>query len=158
MGDFNAEISNKYVNEFCMTYKLNSLIKEPTCFKNIENPTCIDLIITNRPRSFCHSTAIETGLSDFHKLTITVLRSNFAKLKPKIIHFRAFRKFCNFAFREDLLKELFTNDISPAQLNSFKDTVLRVIGRHAPRKKKYVRNNQANFMNTDLNKAIMKRS
>ena len=28
--------------------KLRNLIKEPTCFKNPENPACIDLILTSK--------------------------------------------------------------------------------------------------------------
>ena len=43
-----------------------------TCFKNPNNPSCIGLLITNRPKRFQNSMAIETGLSDFHKMCITV--------------------------------------------------------------------------------------
>ena len=45
-----------------------------TCFKNPINPTCIDLITTNRPKSFKESEVIETGLSDFHKMSLTVMK------------------------------------------------------------------------------------
>ena len=62
MGDFNAELSNNFVDNFCGCYSLKSLIKKPKCFKNPDNPTCIDLILTNR--RFQNSTIIETGLSD----------------------------------------------------------------------------------------------
>ena len=31
---------------------LSSLIKEPTCYKNPQNPSCIGLILTNSPYSF----------------------------------------------------------------------------------------------------------
>ena len=48
MGDFNAELSNNFVDNFCGCYSLKSLIKKPKCFKNPDNPTCIDLILTNR--------------------------------------------------------------------------------------------------------------
>ena len=33
-------------------YSLKSLIKQPTYYKNSEKQTCIDLILTNMPRSF----------------------------------------------------------------------------------------------------------
>ena len=52
-----------------------SLIKDHTCFKSVENPSCVDLILTNMPKSFQNSMVIETGLSDFHKLTKTVLNN-----------------------------------------------------------------------------------
>ena len=51
MGDFNAEFQNHFLKEFCDLYNLKTLIKEPTCFKNPENPTCIDLMLTNSYRS-----------------------------------------------------------------------------------------------------------
>ena len=35
-------------SEFCETTNLKSLVKEPICFKSLENPTSIDLILTNR--------------------------------------------------------------------------------------------------------------
>ena len=65
------------MKDFCETYNLKNLIKEPTCYKNAQNPTSIDLILTNRIHSFQHSDVIETGLSDFHKMTVTVPKTNF---------------------------------------------------------------------------------
>ena len=51
---------------FCDTFNLTSLIKEPTCYKNPDNPSCIDLILINKPPSFQTSCGAETGLFDFH--------------------------------------------------------------------------------------------
>ena len=48
-------------------------------FKNIEKPSCIDLILTNCPRSFQMSCAIETRLSDFCKILVTALRTTCCK-------------------------------------------------------------------------------
>ena len=45
LGDFSAETSNTTISEFCEIYNLKkSLTKESTCFKSLENSTCIDLI------------------------------------------------------------------------------------------------------------------
>ena len=52
LGDFNICVEDSSMPEFCDTYNLKSLIREPTCYKNPENPSCIDLILTNRPCSF----------------------------------------------------------------------------------------------------------
>ena len=49
MGDFNVSMSNKAMEDFCSLNNLESLIKKPTCYKNHENPTCIDIILTNIP-------------------------------------------------------------------------------------------------------------
>ena len=87
---------------FIWKYNLKDLLKQPTCFKNLENPTCIDHILTNYPESFHSSSVFETGLSDFHKLTLTVLKVFHVKHKPKIIQYRDFNHFDNASFRTDL--------------------------------------------------------
>ena len=74
MGDFNAEPADTVVSDFCEIYNLKNIIREKTCFKNPNNPSCIDLIITNRPKSCQNSIVIETGLSYFHEICITVMK------------------------------------------------------------------------------------
>ena len=74
-------------------HNLKTLIKQKTCFKNPENPTCIDLILTNTSRRFPNSSVFETGLPDFHKLTIAVLKQYFPKLKPKVVNYRDYENF-----------------------------------------------------------------
>ena len=66
----------------------------------------IDLIVTNRPRSFCNSDSLETGLSDFHKLIVTVLKTFFKKQSSKIISYRNYKNFSNDLFRTDLINEI----------------------------------------------------
>ena len=61
------------MEQFCASYKLKSLIKEHTCFKSVDNPSCIELILTNHPKCFQNSGVYETVISDFHKLTFTLL-------------------------------------------------------------------------------------
>ena len=63
---------------------LKSLIKEFTCFKSVDNPSCIDLILINHPKRFQISGVYETGTSNFHKLTFTVHKTYFQKGKPKL--------------------------------------------------------------------------
>ena len=47
LGDFNSEFSEPCLNDFCDIYNLKNLGKKPTCFKNPDNPSCIDLFLTN---------------------------------------------------------------------------------------------------------------
>ena len=101
-----TEMTNGYLEEFCASYHLKNLIKQPTCFKNLENSTFIDHILTNHPKSFHSSNVFETGLPDFHKLPLTVLKVFHAKHKPNIIQYRDFNQFDNASFRTDLLQEL----------------------------------------------------
>ena len=77
LGDFNVGVDNNEMKDFCLNYNLKSLIYVPTCYKSPDNPSCIDLILTNSPGSFQSSCAIETGLSDFHKMTVTVMKTSF---------------------------------------------------------------------------------
>ena len=53
LGDFSTYVvDDDALQLFWKFYSLYSLIKQSTCFKNPENPSCIDLILTNKPRSF----------------------------------------------------------------------------------------------------------
>ena len=45
-----------------------------------------------------------------------------------------------------------------APLSNFHDTVLSVLNKHAPKKMKYIRSNNCNFMTKESRKAIMNRS
>ena len=74
IGDFNSEMTEESMQIFCDTYNLKSLVKEPICFKNVEKPSCIDLILTNTIKSFQNICVLETGLSDFHKLNSTTIK------------------------------------------------------------------------------------
>ena len=61
VGDFNSEFSEPCFNDFYDIYNLKILAKEPTCYKNPGNPSCVDLFLTNRPRTFQCTTVIEKG-------------------------------------------------------------------------------------------------
>ena len=65
------------IKSFCDNYSLGNLTKQPVYYKSTTNPTCIDLIWTNRPRSFPSTCVLDTGLSDFHLMTLTVMRKGF---------------------------------------------------------------------------------
>ena len=104
IGYFNVEANNSAI--FCDTYNLKNVIKEPTCYKNPNKSSCIDLMLTNKPRSFKHSFVIETGLSDFHRMTVTVMKATFEKLQPRVVNYRGYKYFDNYRFRADLLSEL----------------------------------------------------
>ena len=58
-----------------------------TCFKNLIKPVYVDLIITNRPKSFQEPEVIETVLSDCHKMSLTVKKIFYNIQKPKVIQY-----------------------------------------------------------------------
>ena len=74
LGNFNEETPMK---SFCKSYNLTSLIKQRTCFKNPEKHSSIDLILTNKPKSFQSTCVTETGLSDFHRMIVSLLKMQF---------------------------------------------------------------------------------
>ena len=98
---------------------------------------------------------ISTGLSDFHKMIMTVLKSSFTKLKAKEMYYRDYKNFSTNSFREGMTLSL--NHINKG-FDSFEDTFMKTLNRHAPMKKKFVRANEVSYMTKALRKAIMKRS
>ena len=114
-------------------------------------------MLTNKPKCFQNTCVLETGLSDFHKMTVTVLKMHFTKQKPKIITYRDYRMFSNVDFRTAIL--LNSVDIYEfSDIESFQELSVNLLNKFAPAKKKYVRANQAPFMNKTLQKAIMERT
>ena len=84
-GDFNSSAIEPFCDEFMISFGLTNIVKVATCYKKSENPTTIYLILTNRKNSFQNTTVFEVGISDFHKLILTVLTARCHKAKPKII-------------------------------------------------------------------------
>ena len=91
---------------FCEVYNLENLIKSPTCFKNPNNPSSIDVILTNKKSSFENSITLESGLSDCHRMTITVLKRYFKKADPITVNYRDYKSFDGQKFRNDLKRHL----------------------------------------------------
>ena len=126
------------------------------CFKNPNNPSCIDLFLTNTIRSFQETQVFETGLSDFHKLVVTVLKSTFPKSPPKIITYRSYKNFSNDLFRNDLnsllSKENMTLEFT--SLTSFTKIFKDTWNKHAPIKKKIYSCKLRKFCYKRLTKSI----
>ena len=51
-GRFNVTDDEHHMKSSGENYGFKNLIKQPTCYKNSSNLACIDLILTNVPRSF----------------------------------------------------------------------------------------------------------
>ena len=158
IGDFNSEIKETSMSEFCDIYNLKNLIKEHTCFKNPVNPTSIDLMLTNRPKSFQNSQTIETGLSDHHKMTLSVLKISVPKQAPVLIKYRDYKHYDSQLFQHQLSHKLEALDRNYVCYDTFQNIFMSLLREHAPMKTKYIRANNAPFMNKILSKAIMDRS
>ena len=130
--DFNADVSEPSVTSFCTLFKLKSIVKEPKCYKNPESPSCIDLFLTNCPRRFHNTYLYETGLSDFHNLVATVLRTSFEPLPPKIIKYRNYNNFDENEFRFLYKKRLNNFNVDDIAVDIFKTIFLNVLNKFAP--------------------------
>ena len=102
MGDFNVGFTEANMVAFCNEYKLETQNKEPSSFKKYMSPSCIDLFLTNCRKSFESTLTIETGLSDFHKIIVTVLKVKHGKILPKIMQYRDCKNFDSKRFFENL--------------------------------------------------------
>ena len=156
IGDVNLEADNKNLAEFKSAYNLVNLIKVPTCYKSVKKPTSIDVILTNKTKCFQKSSAFTSGLSDFHKLIITVLKTEFAKTSPNIIKYRCYKNFLIERFNYELYCSLQYS--SSTSYKVFQDIFLHTLNKHAPIKTKTIRANNAPYINKLLHKAIMTRS
>ena len=89
---------------------------------------------------------METEISGFHKIVITVLKIFYKKQKPKIIHYRNYKTFNVNLFKEKLNNELLNIDNNNAELVGFTNTVLLVLDKHALIKRKYIPANNSAVM------------
>ena len=114
------------------------------------------MFLTNSSNSFVNTSTVSTGLSDFHKMIITVLKTTFPKAKPRIVTYRDFSKYR----KEEFGRELKINLETKGQNNyeSFENIFLDVFNSHAPPKKKVIRANQKPYVTKNMRKAIMLRS
>ena len=119
LGDFNVEPEEAKMTEFLNMYSLKNLVSQKTCFKNPENPSCIDLILTNCSRSFQNTGVFETWLPDFHKLTFKVLKQYYPKQRPKVVFYQKYKNFRNNLFRSELENELSNYDLNNMEYDIF---------------------------------------
>ena len=94
--------------------------------------------------SFQSTGVIETSLSDFHLITLTVMRKEYRKFQPRRISYRSYKHFSNEKRRKKLLDNLskvnLVNDIDGFQ--KFCDIGLETLNKHVPCKQRYVRSIQ----------------
>ena len=164
MGDANIDVSedngshNTNLSEFCDIVGLENLISDPTCVTK-SSSSSIDVILTNKKRSLKNSRTVSTGINDFHKMTITTLRTSYERLKPITIKYRSYKHFNENHFLHDLriapfykCKHISNEDEA---FECFKDIFLSVVNKRAPIKTKIIRGAQVPFMKRELNQSCI---
>ena len=112
---------------------MECLIKKPAWFQST-SPSCIDLILTNKKEFFKNSNVLEVGISGHHSLIVTALRSQLVKGNAKTKLYRDCNSFGIKLFKEDLDKNLKSNNT--VNFSDFQDTFTVVLHKHAPLRKK----------------------
>ena len=136
------------------------MIQVPRCFKNRDNHKAIELMLTNSVPSFQHSCALETGLSDFYKITGAVFKSYLEKKQPNIRFDRGLGKFSNNDFRTQILWNFSTLHLTSdySSLDLCVDICIRALYIYSSKKKKYLRVSNSPFMNKAISKAVLHRT
>ena len=101
LGDFNMQPTNQILETFLEDNSFVNLIKSNACFKS-KPGSCIDLISTNRPKSFQNSGVMETGISDHDALIFPFLKTTFTKMPPNKLQYRNYKKFEVHSFLQDV--------------------------------------------------------
>ena len=61
--------------------------------KSSTSQSSLDVILTKRPRSFHKTVAITAGLSDYHEMIITTIRSSLTRKTTAKYHLQELQKF-----------------------------------------------------------------
>ena len=165
-GDLNVDMdlpksdTKGLLKDLCESFDLSNLITAKTCTKQNEGSS-LDVFLTNHPLCFQHTSVIETGMSDHHKMIGSFLKSTFRRLPPKNISYRDYKNFDSVTFLNELSKldfnTLFEND-EKEKYDILTEQMNLLLNAHAPVKTKVVRGNDQPFVTKELRLAIMKRS
>ena len=142
MGDLNIDINKDgtighgKLDVFCDPLNATNLVKSETCYTN-NHKSAIDLLLTNKSSSFHFTSVTETGLSDYHRLITTFMKSHYSRLKPKIIHYCNFKTFDEQKFIVDVKNTDFSlkTDDPNGNYSALTNTFSLIVEKHAPPKK-----------------------
>ena len=162
LGDINCcPIKSHAIENICEQYDLTNLIKEPTCHKG-PTPSLLDVILVSNSRRYASTFNVFCGLSDFHNIIRAATKGFAPSVKPRIIHYRSFKKFAEPEFLYDIacapfhVMEIFDDVDDMAWCTSA--LIRSIIDEHAPMKSKVVKSASVPYMNSALRKAQYKRN
>ena len=160
IGDLNVNVLKhpNLLDDVLDILSLTNVVREPTCFKNVDNPTLIDLILTNTPRRLTTVLNVPLGISDFHNFICVATRMCKPTKAIRQITYRSYKRFNETAYLHDLncaplhVSQIFT-DVDD-QYWFFNTLLKQIMDQHAPIKHKTVKTKQLPYMNNTLRKAI----
>ena len=155
-GDINVNmLKNNSISDIVDVHGMKNIVTKPTCFKS-ETPTLIDVVFTTVPKRFKHVCCIESDLSDFHQMVCFSTKFNAPRHINKVITYRSYKNFN----REQFLCDLASAPFHAAQVFDTVDDaywvseslLLDVVNKHAPLKKRVIKQRQIPYMNSTLRK------
>ena len=81
IGDFNAEKSEPCLSQFLFEMNPKNIVKEPICQKRLSNPSCIDLVITNKTKFSKYQGNIDWVIG-FSQNDCKCFKTNLSKIFP----------------------------------------------------------------------------
>lgn len=158
IGDFNVNtLKQNCLKQLFDLNGVKNVVNVPTCFKS-DQPTCIDLAVTNVHKRLQNVVALDVGLSDFHHMICLATKCYVPQRKKQCITYRSYKHFDQSKYLDDLsvapfhVCEIFDN-LDDAYWYS--TTLLHgIIDEHAPVKYRIVKCNQIPYMNSSLRKAM----
>ena len=66
--------------------------------------------MTSKPLGFKNRYVIVTGLSDYHKTIVAVMKMHFPKMKPQVVGYRIYKDFHNETFLDSLRHNIIYKD------------------------------------------------
>ena len=88
-------------------------------------------------------------------MILTMLKTTFQQKEPKCLIYRDYKNFIFENFKSDLQEAL---QSCKGSYDAFDNYFTSILNKHAPKKKKVLRENEKPHMNKNLRRAIMKRS
>ena len=124
-GDLNAGISDSHMDSFDAIYLLKGFIVKDVCYKNPNNPTCIDFS-TNCLKQFQATLMLEIGLSDIGKMTLAAFKSKISHPNPKGILYQNYQPFDKKKFEKEIINSRNAPTISHESFLAFKTLSLKL--------------------------------
>lgn len=140
---------------FSIQYKLKSLNKDLTCYKNIDKLSCIDLLPTNSAKRLQITYAIEIGLLNLDKLVVTVLNEKLEPISLEVIQYKDYKKFNSAIFNNNRRKQNENFDLNELDFTTIRKNFMKIFDKFTTLKKKYIIANHSRFVTEERSKVIM---
>ena len=167
LGDLNCNmlsskntVPNAQFLSLCELYQLEQLIKNPTRI-TMQSRTLIDVILTNTSQRIVSNGVLHLGISD-HSLVYAIRKISIPnKATHEIKELRNFKNFNVNNFNADLERTLWVNVNNSGDPNEmwtyWKSKFIAIVDKHAPLKRKRIRNKKSTWLNVEIKKSMMAR-